>query len=140
MPDYSLFGDEHVRQYRETGGRIGHEWNGTSILILTTTRAKAGTPRDVPLIYGRDGGDYLIVASKGGAPQHPLWYRDLVAHPDVTVQVKDKVFPARARTADADDKKRLWPVMTKEWPAYDEYQEKTERDIPLVILTPEKSA
>jgi deazaflavin-dependent oxidoreductase (nitroreductase family) len=136
-----LFGDQHVQRYIETDGEEGYSWrNGTKILVLFTKGRKSGEERANALIFEPDGDDYLIVASKGGAPQHPLWYRDLVAHPDVTVQVKDKVFPARARTADADDKKRLWPVMTKEWPAYDEYQEKTERDIPLVILTPEKSA
>src|SRR5712691_12105007 len=98
MPDYSLFGDEHVRQYETTGGKVGHDWNGAHCLILHTTARKSGQTRKFPLIYGRDGDDYVIVASKGGAPEHPGWYQNLVAHPDVKIQVRDKVLPVRART------------------------------------------
>jgi deazaflavin-dependent oxidoreductase (nitroreductase family) len=134
MPDFSLFGDEHVRQYEATSGKVGHDWNDTSVLILHTTGRKSGETRKHPLIYGRDGDDYLIVASKGGAPEHPGWYKNLLAHPDATIQVWDQVIPVTARTASSDEKRRLWPTMTKEWPAYDKYQQKTERDIPLVIL------
>jgi deazaflavin-dependent oxidoreductase (nitroreductase family) len=136
MPDFSLFGNEHVRQYEATGGKVGHDWNGTSVLILHATGRKSGKTIKAPLIYGREGNDYLIVASKGGAPDHPDWYKNLVAHPDVKVQVHDKVIPVRAHTASASEKKRLWPIMTKEWPAYDDYQAGTKRDIPLVVLTP----
>jgi deazaflavin-dependent oxidoreductase (nitroreductase family) len=134
MPDFTLFGDEHVRQYEATGGKVGHDWNGTSVLILHTSGRKSGQTRKHPLIYGRDGDAYLVVASKGGAPEHPGWYKNLLAHPDVTVQVRDQVIPVAATTASPDEKRRLWPIMTKEWPAYDDYQRKTERDIPLVIL------
>ena len=77
MPDYSLFGDEHVRQYEATGGKVGHDWNGTSCLILHTTGRKSGQTRKFPLIYGRDGEDYVIVASKGGAPANPAGTRTL---------------------------------------------------------------
>ena len=98
MPDYSLFGDEHVRQYEATGGKVGHDWNGASCLILHTTGRKSGETRKFPLIYGRDGEDYVLVASKGGAPDHPGWYKNLVAHPDVKIQVWDKVIPVTART------------------------------------------
>jgi deazaflavin-dependent oxidoreductase (nitroreductase family) len=90
--------------------------------------------RTTALIFGRDGERYLIVASQGGADQHPQWYLNLVAHPEVHVQVRDDRFQVRARTATAEEKARLWPVMTAIWPAYDEYQKKTARDIPLVIL------
>jgi deazaflavin-dependent oxidoreductase (nitroreductase family) len=136
MPDFSLFGDEHVRQYEATGGKVGHDWNGTSVLILHTKGRRSGQTRKFPLIYGRDGKDYILVASKGGAPENPGWYRNLVAHPDVENQVKDKVIPVRARTATAEEKKRLWPTMTKEWPDYDRYQAGTKRDIPVVLLSP----
>lgn len=136
MPDFSLFGDEHVRQYEATGGKVGHDWNDCTVLILHTTGRKSGETRKVPLIYGRDGDDYLIVASKGGAPSHPAWYLNLVAKPDVAIQVLGDVIPATARTASADEKKRLWSKMTAQWPDYDNYQKKTDRDIPLVILTP----
>jgi deazaflavin-dependent oxidoreductase (nitroreductase family) len=134
MPDYSLFGDEHVRQYEATGGKVGHDWNGTSILILRTKGRKTGETRKNPLIYGRDGDDWIIVASKGGAPDHPGWYKNLLAHPDVEIQVHDQVIPVTARTATPAEKQRVWPIMVKEWPDYDAYQRKTERDIPVVLL------
>jgi deazaflavin-dependent oxidoreductase (nitroreductase family) len=136
MPDYSLFGDEHVRQYEATNGQTGHEWNGTNVLILRTTGRKTGKQRKTPLIYGRDGKDYLIVASKGGAPEDPKWYLNLQDTPDIEIQVKGDVLPVRARTASAQEKARLWPTMAKEWPDYDKYQKSTPRDIPLVILSP----
>jgi deazaflavin-dependent oxidoreductase (nitroreductase family) len=137
MPDFSLFGDEHVRQYEATGGKKGHDWNGTSCLILRTIgRRRSGQVRKFPLIYGRDGEDYVVVASKGGAPEHPGWYRNLLAHPDVSIQVWGEVIPVRARTGTAADKARVWPIMTAQWPGYDEYQAKTKRDIPVVLLRP----
>ena len=129
-----LFGDEHVQRYLETSGEEGHDWQGTSVLVITTTGRRSGMPRDKALIYGRDGDAYLLVASKGGAEESPYWYHNLVANPDVLVQVKGEKFTARARTADTAEKARLWPVMTAEWPSYDDYQEKTDRDIPVVIL------
>jgi deazaflavin-dependent oxidoreductase (nitroreductase family) len=136
MPDYSLFGDEHVRKYEETGGKIGHDSNGASCLILHTIGSRTGKTRKFPLIYGRDGNDYVIVASKGGAPTNPAWYGNLVKHPDVEIQVRDKVIPVRAHTATAKDKTRVWPIMVKQWPQYDDYQTNTARDIPVVILSP----
>ncbi|HYD49943.1 MAG TPA: nitroreductase family deazaflavin-dependent oxidoreductase [Terriglobales bacterium] len=136
MPDYSLFGDAHVREYEATGGKVGHDWNDTSVLILHTVGRKSGSTRKFPLIYGRDGDDYILVASKGGAPEHPGWYENLMAHPDVHIQVWDKILAVSARTATADEKQRLWPMMVAQWPDYDTYQAGTERDIPVVILTP----
>jgi len=136
MPDYSLFGDEHVRQYEATAGKVGHDWNGTSVLILQTTGRKSGQPRKFPLIYGRDGSDYVIVASKGGAPEHPGWYKNLLAHPAATIQVRGELIAVTARVGTAEDKRRVWPVMTAQWPDYDEYQRKTSRDIPVVLLSP----
>jgi deazaflavin-dependent oxidoreductase (nitroreductase family) len=131
--DLSLFGDAHVRRYRETGGAVGHIWNGATCLVLTTRR-RSGAPRDSALIYGKDGDNLLLIASKGGAPEHPWWYRDLVANPSVEVQLLAERFKARARTASAAEKPRLWKIMTKGWPSYDEYQKRTQREIPLVIL------
>jgi len=136
MPDYSLFGDEHVRQYETSGGKIGHDWNGTSCLILHTVGRKSGASRKHPLIYGRDGDDYVIVASKGGAPENPGWYENLIAHPDAKIQVRDQVITVRARTGTAEDKRRVWPIMTAQWPDYDNYQSGTTRDIPVVLLSP----
>lgn len=136
VPDFSLFGDEHVRQYEATGGRTGHDWNGASILILHTRGRKTGETRKFALIYGRAGTDYLVVASRGGSPEHPGWYKNLLAHPDVKIQVRDAVLPVTARTASAAEKKRLWPTMTAQWPDYDKYQAGTTRDIPVVVLSP----
>jgi deazaflavin-dependent oxidoreductase (nitroreductase family) len=138
MRDFSLFGDEHVRQYETSGGKVGHDWNDAPVLILHTTGRKSGATRKLPLIYGRDGDDYLIVASKGGAPDHPAWYLNLVANPNATIQVWADLIPVTARTATPDEKVRLWPTMTALWPDYDTYQQRTPRDIPLVILSPRK--
>ena len=136
MADKTLFGDEHVREYEKTGGKVGHDWNGTHALILRTIGRKTGQTRKFPLIYGRDGKDYVIVASRGGSPEHPGWYKNLLAHPDVEIQVHDEILRVTARTASADEKRRLWPTMTAEWPDYDKYQAGTARDIPVVVLTP----
>ena len=136
MPDYGLFGDEHVRQYEETGGKVGHDWNGTSCLILRVKGRKTGELRKFPLIYGKDGDDFVLIASKGGYPKNPGWYDNLVANPDCEVQVWDRVIPVTARTGTADDKKRVWPAMTKQWPDYDNYQANSTREIPVVLLRP----
>jgi deazaflavin-dependent oxidoreductase (nitroreductase family) len=130
-----LFGQEHVARYRETGGDEGHDWQGTKTLLLTTTGRRSGERREHALIYGRHGDDYLVVASKGGAPQHPAWYLNLEANPEVELQVGDERFAATARTATPEEKPELWRIMTAEWPAYDEYQTKTDRDIPVVVLS-----
>ena len=136
QPDISLIGDEHVKVYRETNGETGYLWNGAPILLLTTTGRKSGAERTSALIFGRDGDDLLLVASQGGAPTHPNWYHNLSANPDVQVQVQGDVFAATARTANDDEKARLWSIMTDVWPNYDSYQERTDRQIPLVVLTP----
>ena len=129
-----LFGPEHVRRYVETDGAEGHDWQGTSVLLLTTRGRRSGEPRTTPLIYGRHGDDYLIVASKGGAHEPPAWYLNLEADPEVQLQVKGERFAARARTATDEEKPELWSIMTERWPAYDEYQRKTSRKIPVVVL------
>jgi deazaflavin-dependent oxidoreductase (nitroreductase family) len=125
---------DHVRRYVETNGEDGHEWRGTNSLLLTTVGQRSGKTRRSGLIYGRDGDRYVIVASKGGAPRHPGWYHNLVAHPEVRVQVKGDVFQANARTAAGEERERLWRQMADQFPPYDEYQEKTDREIPVVVL------
>ncbi|HXA58642.1 MAG TPA: nitroreductase family deazaflavin-dependent oxidoreductase [Streptosporangiaceae bacterium] len=129
-----LFGDEHVKRYRATDGAEGHDWQGTTVLLLTTTGRRTGQPRTLPLIYQKHGDDHLVVASKGGSDQPPAWYLNLEANPEVEVQVHGDRFTARARTATAAEKPELWKIMTATWPAYDEYQTKTDRDIPVVVL------
>jgi deazaflavin-dependent oxidoreductase (nitroreductase family) len=131
-----LFGQEHVDRYVATDGEEGHDWQGTQTLLLTTTGRKSRRPITLPLIYGQHEDDYLLVASKGGAPQHPAWYLNLQANPEVEIQVKGNKMHARARTATAEEKRELWPIMTKEWPDYDHYQRKTDREIPLVVIEP----
>jgi deazaflavin-dependent oxidoreductase (nitroreductase family) len=132
--DRSLFGQEHVERYVETDGEIGYIWNGAPTLILTTTGRKSGEQRSTPLIFGRDGESYLLVASQGGRPQHPGWYFNLSEQPDVQLQVKGDRFAARARTAEGEERDRLWAAMNEIWPHYDEYQTKTTREIPVVVL------
>jgi deazaflavin-dependent oxidoreductase (nitroreductase family) len=135
MEASNLFGKEHVRRYRETGGDVGHIWKeGSTVLLLTTTGRKSGEPRTTPLIYAQDGDRYVIVASKGGAPEHPGWYRNLEKSPDVELQVEDQIFPARARTASGEERDRLWRKANEVWPHYDEYARKTDREIPVVVL------
>jgi deazaflavin-dependent oxidoreductase (nitroreductase family) len=131
-----LFGEEHVRRYRETGGEVGYRWRGATILVLTTRGRTSGEPRSVPLIFDRDGDRFVIVASKGGAPRDPGWYRNLVATPEAEVQVLARAHRVRARTAEGEERDRLWKLMTRMWPAYDEYQGRTARTIPVVVLEP----
>ena len=131
----TLFGEEHVQRYRETGGDVGHIWRrGSKILLLTTTGRKSGKQTTTPLIYENDGDRYVIVASKGGAPEHPGWYLNLRKNPEVELQVQSEVFFARASTAEGAERERLWKLVTQQWPDYDEYQKKTDRQIPVVVL------
>jgi deazaflavin-dependent oxidoreductase (nitroreductase family) len=130
-----LFGQEHVRVYRETGGERGYDWRGTNILLLSTTGRSSGEVRTTPLIHRTDGERWVVVASKGGAPANPSWYENLMADPDATIQVRRDEIPVRASTAEGEERSRLWSLMTEVWPAYDEYQTWTEREIPVVVLT-----
>jgi deazaflavin-dependent oxidoreductase (nitroreductase family) len=133
-PDLTLIGAEHIRRYRETDGEVGYLWNGATCLLLTTIGRTSGQPRTSALICGFDGDDCVVVASQGGAPTHPQWYRNLVAHPEVQVQVKADRFAAVARTAEGPERERLWRLMTGIWPNYDAYAERTTRIIPVVVL------
>ena len=132
--DDDLFGAEHVRIYRETGGARGYEWRGTTILLLSTTGRSSGELRTTPLIHRTDDGRWVIVASKGGAPEHPAWFRNLEANPEAEIQVREEVIPVRARVAAGDERERLWRLMAEAWPAYDDYQAKTDREIPVVVM------
>ena len=130
-----LFGDEHVRSYLETNGEIGYRWREDApIAILFTTGRTSGEQRTNPLIFGRDGDDVVLVASKGGAPAHPGWYRNLEANPEAEIQVMGDRWPVRMRVADGDERERLWRMMNELWPHYDAYAEKTDREIPVVVL------
>jgi deazaflavin-dependent oxidoreductase (nitroreductase family) len=123
----------HIQQYVESDGAEGHHWNGVPTLLLTTKGRKSGKLRRTALIYGTDGDSYLVVASKGGAPTHPAWYLNIVADPDVRLQVGADKFTARASVPTGTEKRRLWKIMAAIW-TYDEYQAKTQREIPLVVF------
>jgi proline iminopeptidase len=130
-----LFGEEHVRRYQETDGEVGHVWKeGSTILLLTTIGRRTGYETTTPLIYNLDGDTPVIVASKGGAPDHPGWFKNLVKTPEVVVQIKGDRFGARARVAEGAERERLWELMTDVWPHYDEYATRTDREIPVVVL------
>ena len=133
-PELPAWIAEHLKKYLATNGADGHIWNGVPTLLLTTTGRKSGEARTLPLIYGQDGKRFVIVASRGGAPDHPGWYQNLVAQPKVQVQVAADRFAPRAATAKGAERTRLWSLMAKIWPAYDEYQKKTSREIPVVTL------
>lgn len=132
--DMSLFGDDHVRLYRETNGEQGYLWNSAPILLLTTTGRASGRPRTIPLIFIEDGEAPVIIASKGGAPDHPAWYKNLAADPRVQVQIKGDRFEARARTLQGPERDRLWSRALEVWPQYASYQTATARQIPVVRL------
>jgi deazaflavin-dependent oxidoreductase (nitroreductase family) len=133
-PDVSLYGEEHIRQYEETDGEVGYLWNGATCLVLTMAGAKTGEERKKALICGFDGDRAVVVASYAGAPSHPQWYLNIVANPQVRVQVKGDKYDAVARTAEGEERERLWKLMTDVWPNYDEYTKRTTRLIPVVVL------
>ena len=130
---------DHIRSYVDSNGQEGHIWRGVPTLLLTTTGRKSGELRRTALIYGRDGEDFVIVASKGGAPNNPLWYENLVADQKVTIQVGPEVFDCQASTyeesgAAGEHRQKVWDSLVSIWPGFAEYQTKTARRIPLVCL------
>ena len=127
---------EQVRLYESSGGREGGTLEGAPCVILTTKGRVTGKLRKSPLMRIEHDGVYAVVASMGGAPKHPVWYLNLIANPDVTLQDGATVLDLRARTADAAEKQEWWPRLTAVWPAYDTYQAATDRDIPVVLLEP----
>jgi F420H(2)-dependent quinone reductase len=127
----------HTLVYRLTGGAIGHRVPGWApMLLLDHEGAKSGTKRTTPLLYVKDPPDVVIVASKGGHPHHPAWYHNLRANPDTTVQIGSERRPVRARVATPEERARLWPKVVRAYSGYRTYQERTDREIPLVILEP----
>jgi deazaflavin-dependent oxidoreductase (nitroreductase family) len=141
LPDWIK---NHLARYIATDGADGYLWDASlgggqglvPTLLLTTTGRKSGNALTLPLIFGRSGPNCVVVASKGGAPTHPSWYLNLQANPEVRVQVKSEKFTARAHTADAAERAALWPKMVEIYGPYEQYQAKTDRQIPVVVLTP----
>jgi deazaflavin-dependent oxidoreductase (nitroreductase family) len=126
----------HSGVYRATGGKLFGRMGKSPILLLNTVGRKSGKKRTSPLLYVMDGEDFVIIASKGGAPTHPAWYLNLKADPDATVEVGDREVRVRAEEADSEEKARLWQKMVEMYPTYDDYQRKTKREIPLLLLRP----
>jgi len=136
---------DHSNRYLSSGGTDGHMYTANMpgrpnltvpSLMLTTTGRKSGEKFMFPLFYGTNGASYFVIASKGGAPRHPKWYLNIVADPEVEIQVGTVKTKARARTATGEERARLWKKSLEFWPPYAEYQEKTEREIPVVVLDP----
>ena len=133
---------DHVRRYLESNGKDGHMWDSSiaggpgpvPTLLLTTTGRKSGRSITLPLIYGKSGKDYVVIASKGGAPAHPAWFLNLDANPEVSIQVEANRMQATARTATGSERSVLWDQMVEIYPPYTEYQKRTEREIPVVVL------
>ena len=125
----------HTVVYRATNGLVGHRFPGAPpMLLLEHVGAKSGTKRTSPLVYVRDGDDLVLVASKGGNPKHPAWFHNLRANPETTVQVGSERRPVRARVATGAERERLWPKAVEVWSGYEDYQRRTDRKIPMVIL------
>jgi deazaflavin-dependent oxidoreductase (nitroreductase family) len=133
--DDQLFGAEHVRVYRETAGERGYHWRGATILLLTTEGRRSGESRTTPLIHRTDGDRWVVVASKGGSPANPSWFENLQANPEATIDVKDEKVAVGSSVAEGEERARLWSLMAEDWPAYNEYQTRTERQIPVVVLS-----
>ncbi|MEQ1888874.1 MAG: nitroreductase family deazaflavin-dependent oxidoreductase [Alphaproteobacteria bacterium] len=134
---------EHLRIYRESGGKEGHFWDAsiageglgpTPTLLLTTVGRKTGQQRTMPLIYGKVGANHIVIGSKGGSESHAAWYYNLLANPVVQVQVATEHFTARARIATGDERAQIWKHMLTVYPPYQDYQNKTAREIPVVVL------
>jgi deazaflavin-dependent oxidoreductase (nitroreductase family) len=134
-PDDDLFGAEHVRVFRDTSGARGYDWRGTTVLLLTTRGRTSGEQRTTPLIHRVDGDRWVVVASKGGAPRNPSWFENLRAEPDAEIEVPGERIPVRAEVLEGDERARVWARMAEVWPAYDDYQAKTDREIPVVALS-----
>jgi deazaflavin-dependent oxidoreductase (nitroreductase family) len=126
----------HSGVYRATGGKLFGRMGKSPILLLNTVGRKSGKKRTSPLLYVKDGEDFVIIASKGGASTHPAWFLNLKANPEATVEVGDREVRVRAEEADAEEKARLWQKMVEMYPTYDDYQTKTKREIPLLVLHP----
>ena len=150
MPEFSVptqlpdWIKDHVTRYLESAGTDGHMWDSTfaggpgpiPTLLLATTRRRTGQAHTVPLIYAKTEGGFVVVASRGGTPQHPDWYLNLVADPNVSIRVATDVYDATARTASPDERDALWRQMAEIFPPYNDYQARTDREIPVVILEP----
>ena len=131
-----IAGKAHASLFRASRGKVGGRMLGSEVLLLNSVGRKSGQKRTTPLLYLRDGEEYVIVASKGGSQTHPAWYHNLKANPETTIEVGDRKIRVRAGEANPEEKARLWPKLVEMYPSYESYQRKTEREIPIIILEP----
>jgi len=134
MADRNDWNRQVIEEFRANRGKVGGMWEGRPLLLLTTTGAKSGERRTTPTLYLRDGGRLLVFASKGGAPTHPAWYHNLLAHPDVTVEVGPETYEATATVLSGEERDQLYAKQAQLFPQFGEYQAKTTRTIPVIAL------
>jgi len=135
MTDANEFNRAIIDEFRSNAGEVGGPFAGAPMILITHKGATSGKEHTNPLVYTRDGDDYVIIASKGGAPENPQWFRNIVAHPDVTVEVGTERFAAHARVAEGAERDRLFRAQANLMPGFDDYQKNTSRVIPVVVLT-----
>ncbi len=136
--DYSLLNESHVKAYLETNGEKGGVWNGATAVLVTTKGRKSGEKRTIAIIGKQVGDNFVIIASKGGSPVHPLWYLNIQADPNVEIQYLADKWEAVARTAESPEREELWAQACTQWPAFNDYQARTERRIPVVVIEPKR--
>lgn len=134
-PSYNGFNQALIADLRANGGKAtSGPFLGRPLLVLSTTGAQSGEKRETPLVYSEDGENRYVIASKGGAPTHPSWYHNLVAHPEVELEVLGERYPARARVTEGDERDRLYAKQADKMPAFYDYEKKTDRKIPVVVF------
>jgi deazaflavin-dependent oxidoreductase (nitroreductase family) len=134
MTDWNDFNRTVIDEFRQTGGTVSGQFKGAPMILISHTGAKSGKSYTTPLVYTRDGDRYVVIASKGGAPEHPQWFRNLVANPDITVEVGTERFPARATVTEGDERARLFRAQADLMPNFDDYAKATSREIPVVVI------
>ena len=134
MATVNDFNRNLIEQFRSNNGKVTGVFENAPLVLLTTTGAKSGQQRTSPVVYTRDGEDLVVIASKGGAPAHPHWYLNLVANPEVTVELPGETYRAHARIAEGEERNRLYRAQADLMPNFDDYQRKTDREIPVVVL------
>jgi deazaflavin-dependent oxidoreductase (nitroreductase family) len=132
--DFAGYNAAVIDEFRNNGGNVTGMFEGAPLVLITTTGAKSGTRRTSPVVHTNDGDNVVIIASKGGAPTHPDWFHNLVANPDVTVELPNETYEARARVAQGEERERLWRAQADQMPTFDDYQKNTTRQIPVVVL------
>lgn len=135
MSEYDDWNAKIIEEFRTNGGKVGGQFEGAPLLLLHSTGAKSGTERVTPVMYQAVGDDFAIFASKAGAPTNPDWYHNLRADPRATVEVGTETFAVTARVAEGDERERIWSKQKADYPGFAEYEEKTSRQIPVVVLS-----